>query len=99
MFLLKLIRAIGWETGSGDLALSRFSVSEIQQDVKQRHCRRNYWEHAAGAFVRRYGLGSASNSQRAVETLLKRDLLNRDNGFFLITDRFFRIWIQQKQMQ
>jgi uncharacterized protein len=53
----------------------------------------------AGAFVRRHGLGSASNSQRAVESLLKRDLIDRDNGSFLITDRFFRIWIQQKQVQ
>jgi uncharacterized protein len=53
----------------------------------------------AGDFVRRYGLGSASNSQRAVESLLKRDLIDRDNGSFLITDRFFRIWIQQRQVQ
>jgi len=53
----------------------------------------------AGAFVGRYGLGSASNSQRAVKSLLNRDLIDRDNGSFLITDRFFRIWIQQKQLQ
>src|SRR5947209_4476078 len=53
----------------------------------------------AGVFVRSHGLGSASNAQRAVESLLKRDLIDRDNGSFLITDRFFRIWIQQKQLQ
>jgi len=53
----------------------------------------------AGAFVRRYGLGSASNSQRAVESLLNRDLIDRDNGSFVITDRFFRIWIEQRQVQ
>jgi hypothetical protein len=50
-----------------------------------------------GAFIGRYGLGSASNSQRAVEGLLNRDLIDRDNGSFLITDRFFRIWIGRKQ--
>jgi hypothetical protein len=53
----------------------------------------------AGAFVRRHGLGSASNSQRAAESLLNRDLIDRDNGSFLIGDRFFRIWIGQRQLQ
>lgn len=53
----------------------------------------------AGAFVRRHSLGSASNSQRAVEGLLNRDLIDRDNGSFLISDRFFRIWIGQRQVQ
>jgi uncharacterized protein len=53
----------------------------------------------AGAFVRRHALGSASNSQRAVESLLNRDLIDRDNGSFLISDRFFRIWIGQRQVQ
>jgi uncharacterized protein len=53
----------------------------------------------AGAFVRRHGLGSASNSQRAVESLLNRDLIDRDNGSFLIGDRFFRIWIERRQVQ
>ena len=51
----------------------------------------------AGAFIRRYGLVSASNSQRAVHTLLNRDLIDRDNGSFPITDRFFRIRIGRKQ--
>ena len=53
----------------------------------------------AGAFVRRHGLGSSSSSQRAVEALLNRDVIDRDNGSFLITDRFFRIWIQRRQLQ
>lgn len=53
----------------------------------------------AGDFIRRHGLGSPSNAQRAAETLLNRDLIDRDNGSLLITDRFFRIWIGQKQVQ
>jgi hypothetical protein len=53
----------------------------------------------AGAFIRRHGLGSASNSQRAVQSLLNRDLIDRDNGSFLIGDRFFRIWIERRQVQ
>jgi len=51
----------------------------------------------SGEFVRRYGLGSASNVQRAVDSLLGRDIIDRDNGSCLITDRFFRLWIQAAQ--
>jgi uncharacterized protein len=51
----------------------------------------------AGEFVRQSGLGSASNAQRAVESLLDRDVIDRENGSSLITDRFFRLWIQRVQ--
>jgi len=51
----------------------------------------------AGEFVSRHGLGSASNAQRAVEALLAKDVIDRDNGSFLITDRFFRLWIHSAQ--
>lgn len=44
-------------------------------------------------FVRTWRLGSASNAQRAAESLLKLDLIDRDNGTFVITDRFLRLWI------
>lgn len=52
----------------------------------------------AGEFVLRSGLGSPSNAQRAVESLLDRDVIDRENGSFLITDRFFRLWIQTVQL-
>jgi hypothetical protein len=48
-------------------------------------------------FTQRYGLRSASNAQRAVEALLQRDVIDHDNGSFVITDRFFKIWIRQRQ--
>lgn len=51
----------------------------------------------SASFVRRYGLGSASNCQRAIEALLARDLIDRDDGSFVIVDRFFRIWVQKTQ--
>ena len=52
----------------------------------------------ASDFLSRYGLGSASNAQRAVQALLAKDIIDRDNGSFLITDRFFRLWIQSAQL-
>ena len=51
----------------------------------------------ASDFVQRYGLRSASNAQRAIESLLERDVIDRDNGSFMIVDRFFRIWVQKTQ--
>jgi hypothetical protein len=52
----------------------------------------------SASFVRRHGLGSASNCQRAIGALLARDLIDRDDGSFVIVDRFFRIWVQKTQI-
>lgn len=51
----------------------------------------------AGDFLSRHGLNTPSNAQRAVQTLLAKGIIDRDNGSFLITDRFFRLWIQSAQ--
>jgi len=50
-----------------------------------------------GEFVQRHGLGSASSVQRATQALLDRDVIDREKGSFLVTDRFFRLWIKQAQ--
>jgi hypothetical protein len=44
-------------------------------------------------FIRTYRLQAASTVQSAVRALLDRDLIDRENGSFLILDRFFRLWI------
>ena len=49
----------------------------------------------SSAFTRRYGLRSSSNAQRAAAALLKRDVVDRDNGSFIVTDRFLRLWIRR----
>jgi hypothetical protein len=46
-------------------------------------------------FVRAYGLGATSSAQRAAKALLERDVLDREGGSLLISDRFFRLWIQR----
>ncbi len=46
-------------------------------------------------FLRHAGLGAASTAQRASEALLSRDVIDRENGSFVITDRFFRLWIRR----
>jgi uncharacterized protein len=49
-------------------------------------------------FIGQYGLGSGSNVQRAVDSLIEKDVIDRDNGSFLISDRFFRLWVQSMQL-
>jgi hypothetical protein len=51
----------------------------------------------ASDFIQRHGLRSPSNAQRAIESLLERDVIDRDNSSFIIIDRFFKIWIQKTQ--
>ncbi|MHC4943313.1 MAG: AAA family ATPase [Planctomycetota bacterium] len=48
-------------------------------------------------FLRKHGLRSPSGAQRVVSALLEKDIIDRDNGSFVIIDRFFRIWIQRMQ--
>ncbi len=48
-------------------------------------------------FIFRYGLRTPSNAQRAVDSLLQRDIIDRQNGSFVIMDRFFRLWIRKSQ--
>ena len=45
-------------------------------------------------FIQRYNLGSSSNAQRTATSLMGRDIIDKDNGSFIIVDRFLKIWIQ-----
>ncbi len=49
----------------------------------------------AADFIRRHGLRSPSNAHRVVDSLMERDVIDRDNGSFLISDRFLRLWIRR----
>lgn len=45
-------------------------------------------------FTRAFGLRSASNAQRAADSLQKKDVVDREQSSFVIVDRFFRSWIR-----
>ena len=48
-------------------------------------------------FIRKYQLGSSSNAQRAVDLLMKKDIIDKEEHGIVIPDRFFRLWINSKQ--
>jgi uncharacterized protein len=50
----------------------------------------------ASDFLQRYKLRSPSNAQRVVGSLMEKDVIDRNDGSFVITDRFFKIWINQQ---
>ena len=52
----------------------------------------------ASDFIRRAQLGSASNVQRVVDSLLSKDVIDRENGSYIILDRFLRLWIHKVQV-
>lgn len=47
-------------------------------------------------FIRKYQLGSSSNAQRAVDLLMKKDIIDKEDSGIVIPDRFFRLWINSK---
>ncbi len=48
-------------------------------------------------FVKHSGIGSASNVQRAANSLIVRDLIDRnENGSFVIPDRFLKLWLYRR---
>lgn len=47
-------------------------------------------------FIKRHGLKTPSNVQRAERALLERDFIDHDKGAYFISDRFFRLWLQKR---
>ncbi len=52
----------------------------------------------ASDFLQRYRLSSPSSAQRVVQSLLDRDVIDREDASFLISDRFFRLWVRRLHM-
>lgn len=51
----------------------------------------------SSAFAQKYGIGSPSAVQRMLGILAKRDLIDREDRSVFILDRFFRIWIRDRE--
>ncbi len=47
-------------------------------------------------FIRNNNLSSPSSVQRVVENLLERDIIDREEGAYFISDRFFQLWVQNR---
>jgi hypothetical protein len=57
-------------------------------------------EHAgaklySAEFLQKHELGLASSAQRVLRSLVDKDIVDRQNGTYFITDRFLRLWVQR----
>ena len=43
------------------------------------------------------GSGTASNAQRIVDSLLEKDIIDCDDGSFVVADQFFQVWTRKTQ--
>ena len=48
-------------------------------------------------FLAKYHLGAPSSIQKALQSLIEKDLLDRENDHFVFQDPFFALWLQKKQ--
>jgi len=46
-------------------------------------------------FLETYGIGPASSIQKAIKKLLKKELIQQENGSYVIYDLFFKKWIRR----
>ena len=46
-------------------------------------------------FLAKYMLGTSSSIQKAMKNLLEKDLIQQENGSYVVVDLFFKKWIQQ----
>ncbi len=51
----------------------------------------------SGQFLSRHRLGNPSSIQKALQALIEKDLLDRENDHFVFQDPFFALWLQKKQ--
>jgi hypothetical protein len=51
----------------------------------------------SSSFAQKYGIGTPSAVQRMLGILTKRDLIDREDRSVFILDRFFRIWIRERE--
>ena len=46
-------------------------------------------------FLNKHKLGSPSNGQRVIKTLMKKDIIDHHNSSYKICDKFLRLWINK----
>ena len=46
-------------------------------------------------FIKKYDLPSASSIKNALDTLLDKDLVYRDQSGYIVYDHFLEIWLQR----
>ena len=57
--------------------------------------REEYPEVFSKRFLEKYGLGASSSIQKALKSLLEKDLVQQENASYVIVDLFLARWIRR----
>lgn len=71
------------------------SLTTRQRRLLEGLAREQHPEIYSQDFIERYRLVRASSAQAAAQKLLERDIIDIDSGSYIISDRFFRLWISR----
>lgn len=66
-----------------------------QKNLMVALAKEEYPEVFSNKFLETYGLGSSSSIQKALKKLLKKELVQQENGSYIIYDLFFKKWIRR----
>jgi len=66
-----------------------------QKNLLAALAKEEYPEIFGKKFLETYGIGPASSIQKAIKKLLKKELIQQENGSYVIYDLFFKKWIRR----
>jgi AAA+ ATPase superfamily predicted ATPase len=66
-----------------------------QKNLMVALAKEEYPEVFSNKFLETYGLGSSSSIQKALKKLLKKELVQQENGSYIIYDLFLKKWIRR----
>lgn len=69
------------------------TLSRKQRQVLAALSRERAAQIFSASFLKRHGLGAAASVQKALAALIDRELVDRENGNYAISDLLFRRWI------
>ena len=74
-----------------------YGLSERQRQVLKAIAIEGKAKHTQSvAFIRKYGLTSASSVQSAIHQLMDKDLVTTEKGSYRVDDRFFGFWLKNQ---
>ena len=66
-----------------------------QKNLLAALAKEEYPEIFSKKFLEKYGIGPASSIQKALKNLLKKELVQQENGSYVVYDLFFKKWIRR----
>lgn len=70
------------------------TLSQKQRQVMSALSQEEKAKVFSSKFLQRYNLGAASSLQKTLKSLMEKDLIEKEDGFYVVADVFFKRWIR-----